>query len=155
MEHRGSSSYSQQPATYTSPEAGQSSPFSPALILSSHLSLGLPSNLLHSGVPNITLYAPLLYPTHATCPARLIFLDFNTQICSEQYTLWRSLHSLLFPASWGQIPRTFLNTFLNTRSLCSSLCVRDQKLHTKKKKQNQTSGYFNLYRFKYQRRRHE
>ena len=153
MEHKVSSPCSQQPATFPSPEADQSSPFSPTLILSSYLHLGLPSNLLHSGVPNITLYAPLLYLTHATCPELLIFLHFITQICSEQYTLWRSLRSLLlYPASWGQIPSSATYTWTPAAYVPPS--VWETKFHTQKNKQNHSSGYFNLYRLKYQRGRH-
>jgi hypothetical protein len=41
------------------------------LILSSHLCQSLPSGLLPSGFPTKALYAPLLSPIHATCPAHL------------------------------------------------------------------------------------
>ena len=44
------------------------------LILSSHLSLSLPSGLLHSGFPTKTLYKHFLCPIWATCPAHLMFL---------------------------------------------------------------------------------
>ena len=46
------------------------------LILSSHLHPGVPSGLFPSGFPLKTLYTPLLSPIRATCPTRLILLDF-------------------------------------------------------------------------------
>ena len=48
------------------------------LILFTHLHLGLPSGLLHSGFPTKTLYTPLSSPIHTTCPARLIKDSFIT-----------------------------------------------------------------------------
>ena len=57
----------------------------PILILSSHLSLGLPSGLFPAGFPytRIRLYSPI----SATCPAHLI-LDFITKTeLGEQYSV--------------------------------------------------------------------
>jgi hypothetical protein len=56
------------------------------LILSAHLRPGLPSGLFHSGFPTKTIYTPLLSPRRATCPTRLILLDFITRkILGEHY----------------------------------------------------------------------
>ena len=49
------------------------------LILSSYLLLGLPSGLLPSSFPTITLYTPHPSSIHATCPVHLILLDLITR----------------------------------------------------------------------------
>jgi hypothetical protein len=56
------------------------------LILSFHLSLGLPSGLRPSGFPTKTVYTPLLSPIRAIWTAHLILSDFVVRtIFGEQY----------------------------------------------------------------------
>ena len=67
-----------------------------SLILSCHLRLGLPSGLFPSGFPTKALYMPLLYPTHATCPAHLILRDFITRIILVGSTYHKTPHYVVF-----------------------------------------------------------
>ena len=56
------------------------------LILSTHLRLGLPNGLFHSGFPTKTLYTTLSSPIRATWPAHLILLHFITRTILGQYS---------------------------------------------------------------------
>jgi hypothetical protein len=59
------------------------------LILFSHICLGLPSGLLHSGFPTKTLPAFLGSPRCATCSANLKLLNLIILITfGEKYKLW-------------------------------------------------------------------
>ena len=88
-------------------EPARSSPYPPhptswksILILSTHLRLGLPSDLFPSGFPTKTVRTTLPPPTRATCPAYLILLDFIIHtILGEQY---RNIHSVnkILTALW-------------------------------------------------------
>ena len=64
------------------------------LLLSSQIRLVLPSSLFPSGLPTKTLYASLLFPIRATCPAYFIILGLITRMLfGEQH---RSLSSSLY-----------------------------------------------------------
>ena len=95
-------------STYPPPTSWRS-----ILILSTHLSVGLPSGLFPSVFPTKTLYAPLSSPIRATCLAHLILLDFITRtILGEGYRSFSSsLCNLLHPVTSSLLG---LNILLNT-----------------------------------------
>ena len=96
MDPKGSLPHSQVPASCPHPESARSSTYTSHflnihLILSSHLSLSLPSGLFHSDFPTITLYMTLFSPIRATYSASLILLDFIIRkILGEEYRSWSS-----------------------------------------------------------------
>ena len=96
------------------------------LLLTSHLRLGLPSDLVPAVISTKYLYTSLLSPIPSTCPAHFILLNLITRkILGEQYRSWSSsfcsfLHSPLASSLLGP------NILLNTLSLRPSLNVSDQ-----------------------------
>jgi len=104
------------------------------LILSSHLSLGLPSGLFPSGFPTKTLYALLLSPhtSYMPRPSHSSWFDHPNNIGCAVQSLSSSLCSfLLSPVISSPLsPNILLSTLLsNTLSLRSSLNVSNQVSH--------------------------
>jgi hypothetical protein len=109
------------------PEPDQSSPCPHPTsrsisILSSHLHLGLPSDLFSSGFFTKALCATHLSPIHATYPAHLIILDliiriiFGEEYRSLSFPLCSLLHSSVTLCILGQ-NILFSTLFSNTLSL--------------------------------------
>jgi hypothetical protein len=89
MEPEGSIPNSQELSTCPYPEPDKSTsphPTSPRyiLILSTHLLLGLPSDLFPSGFPTNNLHAFLFYPVRAICLTHIILLDLIILIILDE-----------------------------------------------------------------------
>ena len=102
-------------------------------ILSSHLSLGLPSGHFPSGFPTKNLHTPLLSTIRATCPAHLILLDFITRtILGEEYRSFSSSLCSFLPSPVTPSlldPNVLLSTlFSNTLSLITHKLVHKVSL---------------------------
>ena len=140
MEAESSLPHSQEHTTCPYPEPDQSSPcLHPTsrrsiLILPSHLRLGFPSCLFHSGFLAKTVYAPLFSPISVTCLAHLVLLDSITRIVfAEQYRSFSSsscsLLHFLVTSSLLSPYILLLALFSNTLSLGSSLNESDKFSH--------------------------
>jgi len=159
MESESSLPRSQAPATCPFPAPARSNPYPQhitswrsILILSSHLSVGLPSRLFPSGFPTKTLYKPFFSLILTTGPAHLILLDFITwTILGEEYrslssSLCSFLHSPVTSFLLGQ--NILLSTlFSNTLSLRPSLTVSDQVSHPYKTTGKIIVLYISIFKF--------
>ena len=97
------------------------------LIISSYLRLDLPSGLFFFQVsPRKFLYATLLSPIRAACPARLTNLDFNNRIIScKAYMSLSFLFCSLDQASVTSTlfgPNILFSTFLS-HTLSQNVCI--------------------------------
>jgi len=98
------------------------------LILFSHLLLGLPSVLFHSGFLAKTLYARHLFPMRATCPAHQVLLDLVIRVFSEECSSKEKyiyfINYFLLDVMWKD--RRDVETHLNFKGGM----VTDRKAHT-------------------------
>jgi hypothetical protein len=151
MEPKGIFLCSREPAAGPCPELDAYGPCFPPYFPKSHCNITLPFTLwvicsLHVFWPPI-LYAFLVYPVCATCPAHLILLNSITLTVFGVKCASSSLYSLIqLPATYSLLgPNIVLNTlFSNSLTLCSSLSVRDQFSCPYKATGKITVLYFNL-----------
>jgi len=138
MEPEGSLPHSQQPATYPYHEPHQSSSCPPPRFLKICFNTILPSmpgllsGFFQPGFPTKILYASLLSPRRATCPAHLILLDLPEYLVITAHKAPHDVVLFTPPVTSSLLgPNILLDTlFSNTLSLRSSFHVSDQVSHT-------------------------
>jgi hypothetical protein len=148
MEPQGSSPYSQEPATCPYPEPDRSSlcPSPQSNLskihfnISSHLRLGLPSGLLPPGFPTKALYAPLLSPIRATCPAHL------SSSLDHPNNIWWGVQSIkrVINTRWFKYDQDKL-TCLHTNSpghIWTTLYIRNQILRREEGKNTENCSEY-------------
>jgi hypothetical protein len=138
MEPEGSIPNSQELSTYSFPEPHQSSPHHPhptsprsILILSTHLSLRIPSGLFPSGFPTNNLYVfhffnHSCYMTRTSHPLRLHYDNYTwrrVQITKLLVMQFSPFSRHLIPLRSKYPPQHLV---LKHPQSCSSLTVRDQ-----------------------------
>jgi len=120
MEPEGTLAHSQVSATlpYAEPDQSNSTHFQTIYfrytLMFYHLSLGFPSGLFPSGLPNKTPYAPILSSIRATWPAHLILVNLLTlnnmfwgiQILKLLLVRFSPFPSYLVPLRPKYFPRT-------------------------------------------------
>ena len=113
-------------STYPHPTSWRS-----ILILSTHLSLGLPSGLLPSGFPSKILYTTLFSPIRSTCPAHRYRIHNYLLIYSMVQNLLEKLIGLQlvknFPAFYGT--RRFITALTSVRHLSLSWASPIQSIY--------------------------
>jgi len=100
------------------------------LVLSSHLCVGLPVDLLPSSFPTKILYTPLPSPYMPHAPSSSFFLIWSLEFYSVSSTSHEAPHCAVSSTAWLLHPPLsqlcFSILFLNTFSLCLSFHVWEQ-----------------------------
>jgi hypothetical protein len=127
MEPEGSLPCSQEPSTGPYPKPYRSSPYRPILslksilILSTHLSLCLPSSLFLSDFPTNILYAFLFSPVRAICPVHPPWLDHSNYTWRYKlWSIWLCILPQLLPSCLSDPNRLHSTTYSDTLNLCFS-----------------------------------
>jgi hypothetical protein len=110
------------------------------LILSAHLRLDLPSDLLSSGFSNKTLCITFLSPIRATCPAISFFSIWSPEQYLVRNTNQQANHYVVFSTPLLPILKHHQPTFLPQ-------CERPSLTPIKHNRQNSSSVHLNLYIF--------